>query len=81
MKRKRIIAAAAGLIALLLVVGLSIFFLRRRDDAFQPMTYAQEEDEKQIKLSVEEDKAGGKAYESPVPVYETVTDVEVGKGE
>ncbi len=76
-KQIKILAAVTGSLCILLVIGI-IWLCRDKMDVFTPAKYVSEEMKPEVKLSVENDKAK-KGYEAPVSIYETRTDIKVGK--
>jgi len=77
-KQIKILAAVTGSLCIVLVIGI-VWLCRDKKDVFTPAKYVSEEMKPEVKLSVEDDKAKGKGYEVPVSIYETKTDIIVGK--
>jgi len=63
-------------LCLLLMVGIWWFFGRSKT-VFTPSDYEWGKIEAEEKLTVEEDNIGKTKYESPISIYETITDIEL----
>lgn len=77
-KQIKILAAVAGSFCIVLVIGV-IWLCQDKEEAFTPAKYVIEKVKPEITLSVEEDKTKNKGYGAPVSIYETKTDIKVGK--